>query len=595
MPSPLRIDINGAGGTPPLSDLPEVDMDQEYTPVAPGTDLTGGGMDDLDSQRAALPPDPMDSLHNADQSLLAPLDDIMGHVSGGHDRLQAALADSEAMGNRGRDELLAMRSHLNRGNPWFQFAGAVMQPSWAPMASVGKAVSAFGSAKDRLSQEEMGIDRALGEFDNQQAQQQFKNRMGLEDYDIGTMGAASKLAAVQMAIRQYQLKMGILKGMIGAPGGIGGVGAPADPNASLQRAFVIESATGMPAMKAWSLAHPDLQLKDNGKFLLVLNPKTGQMVGQPIPKQLSPDQSAQLGQHAAEFQANTGVAIPGGGAGGQPSGVPASPGGSNVQPTPGTPATPNAQPSLQGDQGNAQPSSAPAGNNQGTPNATQSQNFDSSEPSMADISKNVDQYVASQNLPAVAAQKTRATLLGQQQKNLDNVRSAIDTTNAVVSRSDQILDKVSQHPNLQSGPIGAVLSHVWGLPQYDTAKQLETIKHNMMRDAIDALRASSPTGALNMRITEAELEQMQSRIANLSVGQSPKQFMNGLRDIRDHFLQMQGRARQNYERVYGATPDTTLGVKRFYPTEVEAEEAAKNGEIQSGDRVYVGGRPGTWQ
>ena len=606
MPSPLN--------------LPEVDMDQVLSRApyrVANVDLTQGdpgdgsqffghqpsGLDALDSQRAALPPDPLDALEGAQDAILSPLNTLTARVIGAPDRLRGALADAETGSNLGRDELMNMRSRQYRGAPWAAFTAAVSQPSWGgAMSAIGRGVGAYGQERSRLAGQDMDIDRLLANYDNTSAQQTFKNRMGVEGFDINSMNAASRLAAIRAAMLQMRMKMAGLKALTEGDAGAGGAGGGAGVGAggaggaagstpsnliSLPKAMMIQGLSGLPALQYWQMANPAVQFQNTGNALIPMD-KWGRQIGKPIPINIAPGEAAQLGQHAAEFKANTGVDLPVPG-GSQPSGDESVPAASASA---ASPSSPNSQPTQDEQQGNSQPASAPTGNNQGTPNAQQ---VGATPDDQGKVASSVDNYIKSLGVPAAKVSAMRAKLMGSQQQALGNARSAVDTTNAVVKNADKIIDKVESHPNLQAGMVGAALSHIWQTPEYDTAKQLETIKHNMMRDAIDALRASSPTGALNMRITEAELEQMQSRIANLNMGQSPKQFVSALRDIRNHFLDMQNRARQGYQTIYGPAGDSALGVKKFYPTEADAEKAAQAGEIKSGDRVVVGGREGTWQ
>ena len=615
MPSPLRIDITGAGGKPPSSALPLVDLADQDTSVAPGTDLTGSGLHALDQERSALPPDPIDALYGNEDSIL--LDPLQERLAGAHDRLSGALSDMEDQVGRGRGELEDMRSDLYQGNPWAAFTSAVMQPSWGgAMAALGKAAGAYGAAKSKLSGQKMDIDRLLANYDNASAQNVFKNRLGLEGFDISTMNAASRLAAIRAAMLGMRLKMKGLQaiqdattqpggsqggdsgpvaagGASGAPGGSGaapgapggvpgGYGAPSRL-LTLPQAFGIQAYTGAPALDYWAKANPKVKFQDTGSSLIPVD-EYGHVVGKPISKTIDANTAANIALKREQFKANTGVDL------GDPSATPALPGGGAAPAASASAASPS---SPNPDQAAA--AAAASGSSAATPGATQSQGFDSTEPNEADIANNVSKYIASQNLPPVVAQKQRATLLGGQQKNLDSVRQSIDTTNAVVQNIDSILSRVSGFKNIEAGPIGDVISKVPGTPQFDTKKQLESIKHNLMRDSIEALRALSQNGSLNMRITQPELENMQSRIANVSMGQSPKQFINSLQLIRDHFLQMQGRVRQQYERIYGPNSDATFGTKKFYTSESDAQAARNRGEIKPGEPIFVGGRRATWQ
>ena len=607
MPSPL--------------DLPEVDMDQVLSQApyrVTEDDLTGGddpldgsqfmaqhgGLSTLNAQRSVLPPDPIDALQGAHDAILDPAYDLAGRIMGAHDRLQGALSDSEAMSDRGRGELMDMRSRINRGDPWLSFAAAVSQPSRSgAMAALGQGIGAYNAGKTRVANQDMDVDHLLANFDNASGQQRFKNALGIEGFDLSSMNAASKLAAIRQMILQMRLKMAGIQALNDSGGGSSAAGGSGAPTAggtpgdestgtpgnnliSLKKAMMIQSLSGLPALDYWAKANPNIVFQNTGNSLIPLDPRTGRQVGKPIAMNIAPGQAAQMAQQRAQFKASTGVDLP----------DPTQPSGVGAAPNTNT-ATPNIQ-----------PSNAPAGNNPGIPNAQQqqpaeggqgsesSQGFDSTLPNEGDVAKSVDKYIAGQNLPAVAAQKTRAQLLSQQPKNLDAVRQSIDTTNAVLQNVDSIINRVKGDPYIEVGPVGAAISQApLGTPQYNTAKQLESVKHNLMRDAIEALRSLSTNGALNMRITQSELENMQSRIANVSMAQSPKQFLSSLQAIRNHFLQIQGRARQSYENVYGKTPDATLGVQKYYPTEEEARKAVASGEIKPGDKVYVGGVLHTWQ
>ena len=585
----LEIGISGGNQS---DELPHEDIPDSHVSLV---DLTRGntnaainGATSLDAERSKLPPDPVDSLHNADSALLDPshfLGQAEDQLMRSRSNVEDALANAHAGQDRARQELLAMRGHQFRGNPWLQFAGAVMQPSSSPMSSVGKAVAAFGNAKDALSRQDMGIDELLGKTDTANANTDFNQRLQAEEMGMKGVGTMSQLAGVGMKMWLMRIRQQLMDRMLnGAPGANGAQGAPGASAAAggagdgsggyngvtPQFASAME-VMGLPGAKIFAMNNPEAKFIDTGNALLPVNPITRKPIGAPIPKNLSPDQAATLAQKNAEFKANTGVDL----TNLEGSGAPRAAAGNGQQPPASAPTS---------QQSPDQSSSAPG----------ESQGFNANEPSPTDVAKNVDQYIAGQKLPAVAAQKTRAQLIENQQKNLDATRQAVDSTNAVVKRVDDIINKVSQHSIKTTGALGEALSKVPGTTAHDVAKQLDTIQHQMMGDAINSLRASSPTGALNMRITEQEIQQLQSRVASPALTQSPKQFLDNMRDIRDHFLQMQGRARQNYERVYGKTPDASIGAQKFYTTEAEAEAAAKRGEIHDGDTIIVGGRTARW-
>lgn len=590
----------GVGGGSEQPELPHEDIPDSHVALVDltrsNTNAAANGATTLDAERAKLPPDPVDALHDADTALLDPnkmFADAAGQLAHSHSNIEDALANARAGQDRAREELLDMRGKQFRGNPWLQFAGAVMQPSSSPMGSVGKAVSALGNARQALANQDMGIDQMLARADNANANTDFNQRLQAEEQNLHGIGTMSQLAGVGMKMWLMRIRQQIAQklmnsgngapGASGAPGaaGAGGSGAPGSDQGGYNNGVTPQIASaaevmGLPGAKIFAMNNPEAKFLDLGNALLPVNPVTHKPLGAPIQKNLSPDQAAQLAQKNAEFKANTGVDLGNPGSSSQ-AGSQSAAAGNGQQPPAGAPT------SSQQAQGNGQSQSQ-----------SDSQGFSSDEPSPTQVASNVDKYIAGQNLPAVQAQKTRATLIGNQQKNLDATRQAVDSTNAVVKRVDDIISRVQAHPNLMAGPAGKALSYVWGTPEHNVQNQLNTIQHQMMTDAINAIRSSSPTGAMNMRITEQEIKQLQSRVASPDLSQTASQFLDNMKDIRNHFLQMQGRARQNYERIYGPASDAAINAQKFYTTEADAAAARQRGEIKNGDKIVVGGRAARW-
>lgn len=101
-----------------------------------------------------------------------------------------------------------------------------------------------------------------------------------------------------------------------------------------------------------------------------------------------------------------------------------------------------------------------------------------------------------------------------------------------------VLDAVADAKKLvgytTAGP-GSMLSSVPGTNARDLQSKLETIKANLGFDRLQQMRESSPTGGALGAVAVQELIALQSTVASLDPGQSPKQLTQSLDKIKKHY------------------------------------------------------------
>jgi hypothetical protein len=130
--------------------------------------------------------------------------------------------------------------------------------------------------------------------------------------------------------------------------------------------------------------------------------------------------------------------------------------------------------------------------------------------------------------PADAARQARAS--ESQSQQIGSVRNAITRAN------DQI-------GFWTTGPLSG-LAAIGGTPAADLAATLDTIEANLSFQALNEMRANSPTGGALGSITERELQLLGSTVASLRQSQSPQQLRQNLQTIERTLTEIEGRSRQ---------------------------------------------------
>lgn len=128
------------------------------------------------------------------------------------------------------------------------------------------------------------------------------------------------------------------------------------------------------------------------------------------------------------------------------------------------------------------------------------------------------------------AERTRRALESQRQQ-ISSVRNAIGRAR------DQI-------GFWTTGPL-AGLSNIGGTPAADLAATLDTIEANLSFQALNEMRANSPTGGALGSITERELQLLGATVASLRQSQSPDQLRQNLQTIERTLADIERRSTAN--------------------------------------------------
>lgn len=143
-------------------------------------------------------------------------------------------------------------------------------------------------------------------------------------------------------------------------------------------------------------------------------------------------------------------------------------------------------------------------------------------------------------------------------------QSTINSIDEIVGLLDQTSNNMNPFDNI-AGLIGSLKSNFPGNNAYDVDKMLNTIKANVGFDRLQAMRDSSKTGGALGQVTELELKLLQSSLAALDQGMSPKRFREQLMIVRDQYIKVTGLL---------ATPDTPENQARAEAMQVSPNVAA---------------------
>jgi hypothetical protein len=112
---------------------------------------------------------------------------------------------------------------------------------------------------------------------------------------------------------------------------------------------------------------------------------------------------------------------------------------------------------------------------------------------------------------------------------------AATTTAQIDAVQTTVNDALRMVGPLTSGFAAKPFASVPGTPQYDLAKQLETIRANLGFDKLAEMRANSPTGGALGSVAVKELEGLQASVANLDQFQSPARLKANIEKIQGHY------------------------------------------------------------
>jgi hypothetical protein len=97
------------------------------------------------------------------------------------------------------------------------------------------------------------------------------------------------------------------------------------------------------------------------------------------------------------------------------------------------------------------------------------------------------------------------------------------------------MELIRENPNLTTGVLGNMLANVPGSSAADLQALMDTIAANISFDALQQMRAASPTGGALGAISELELQLLQATAGSISTAQSPEQLVRNLERLARQF------------------------------------------------------------
>ena len=100
---------------------------------------------------------------------------------------------------------------------------------------------------------------------------------------------------------------------------------------------------------------------------------------------------------------------------------------------------------------------------------------------------------------------------------------------------DAIKGILKDSPSTTTGIAGAFLSQIPSTSAHDLDRRIDTLKAMIGFNALNEMRANSPTGGALGNVTERELALLQSTVASLELSQSREQFLENLALVEEQF------------------------------------------------------------
>lgn len=123
----------------------------------------------------------------------------------------------------------------------------------------------------------------------------------------------------------------------------------------------------------------------------------------------------------------------------------------------------------------------------------------------------------------------------QEQKNKVNERLRRYKADMLTSTIDDALNQVD---GWTTGFIGDIGSKVKGTKAYDLKNTISTIQANFSFDALEAMRAASPTGGALGQVSEVEIQLLMDSLTAINQGQSEEQVIKNLNKAKRHYENM---------------------------------------------------------
>ena len=147
-------------------------------------------------------------------------------------------------------------------------------------------------------------------------------------------------------------------------------------------------------------------------------------------------------------------------------------------------------------------------------------------------------------LKDLQAENIRSQIAEREAKVADKVQrreQAVESARAkaqwVSATVDEAIGMIGETLGLsgEAGFVGKTMSNVPGTKAYNLARTIETIKANLGFDALQEMRANSPTGGALGQVAVQELVALQAAVTNLDVGQTDEQLKANLNKVKTHY------------------------------------------------------------
>ena len=117
---------------------------------------------------------------------------------------------------------------------------------------------------------------------------------------------------------------------------------------------------------------------------------------------------------------------------------------------------------------------------------------------------------------------------GWKQKEAGRTESQERQANLAITHIGSIRDIIEDSPYTTTGIPGQFMKSVGGTSAHDLDKRIDSLRAMIGFNALNEMRANSPTGGALGNVTERELGLLQSTVASLELSQSKEQFLENL-------------------------------------------------------------------
>ena len=141
------------------------------------------------------------------------------------------------------------------------------------------------------------------------------------------------------------------------------------------------------------------------------------------------------------------------------------------------------------------------------------------------------------------------------------VRRSMETQMRNRSNVLRALDEAEQKVSWwTTGLVGQTLGGIGGTAAHDLRAQVDTVVGNIGFEALQEMRANSPTGGALGQVAVREIELLQRTVANLENSQSEQQFRRNLQTVRNQYNASMNNLYQAYQQDFGeAPPEGAIG------------------------------------